>query len=789
MKPLRGRVCEVALLIIAGWQTMAWGQNPTLFTQQEREWIAAHPVLNVAVHPDWRPLEYVEDGVYKGLSAEYFDAISRVSGLQFLWQGMGWAQARAAIIEGSADILPTTSQLLASEQLRKLIVYSKPYFVGSTLIVTQAASPMMFDPRGLDGKPVAVKGGGAYERFLKSRYPDIRLIPVDTVSEGLSMVARGGAYAIIDVDAVLIPIMQQQYFDSLHVAGSIAEMPAVLSIGAHVENHLLISIIDKSLASLTASETDRMLTQWTETANYGPPALSATLKYYYRELLVVVTLLIIIVFLLIRAYTAQRQAQRSERDKAMLLAVMSHEIRTPMNAILSSVELLGRAPQTPEDAELTTIAVTSANTLLALLDGALDFSRLEAGKVAIACQPTDVRALIAEAVSICEFRAEEKNLPLKMCVHWDAPLWLNIDALRVRQVLINLLSNAIKFTEAGMVGVHASFEQDPLDAARGTLHMTVSDTGIGVSRCQQQRLFKAFTQADESVTRKYGGTGLGLTICRQLLLLMGGTIELRSEPEAGTIINVHLPVLVAEAQSDNVENDFSIAAQPGIGACLSVLVVEDHPQNQIVIGRQLQALGHQICQALTGQEGLEQFALETFDIVLLDCNLPDIDGYAVARQMREQQTLLALHTPIIAISAMVGEAHSEACLDAGFDGVLVKPLRFEQLREVIDLWCEVQSGPSANVLLELIGMEDMQQAFFESCRVDLEEVVQARKDRDWLRVSTLAHRIAGASLIIDFAEIVAAARHLETLAKKERGDQAIDTAIEDLKCLLMHASA
>ncbi|NNG65326.1 sensor protein evgS, partial [Pseudomonas fragi] len=204
-------------------------------------------------------------------------------------------------------------------------------------------------------------------------------------------------------------------------------------------------------------------------------------------------------------------------------------------------------------------------------------------------------------------------------LQWDSPLWLSVDALRLRQVLINLLCNAIKFTEAGEVKVVAGFEIDPEDSARGLLHLSIIDTGIGISWRDQRRLFQAFTQADDSITRKFGGTGLGLTICRRLLGLMGGTIVLHSELGKGTTFVVRVPALLAEPQVHLQQTNSSAstaAAGSGMPA-LKVLVVEDHPQNQFVIRRQLQTMGHENVQALTGQAGLDCFAGERFDVVLL----------------------------------------------------------------------------------------------------------------------------------------------------------------------------
>lgn len=774
------------LVLFAGcWHAVAWSQDSKLFTEQEKAWIIAHPVINIAVDPNWRPLEYIEDGVYKGLSAEYLKAISKASGLQFrVSSNTDWATARESILEGTVDVLPAVSSVLSSPQLRKRIAYSTPYFVGSTLIVTAADAPVMFDPRQLNGKTVAIKGGGAYERNLRFRYPSIRLITVRSPAEALEKVANGEAYAAVDVDAAMIPILQQRYFDTLHVAGSIADMPAVASIGVRIEEQLLKSIIDKCLASLTAAETDVMMARWVDAASYGPPSVATMLNYYFWELVVLVLFLLLFAYLLVQAYKAQHRARISERDKAMLLAVMSHEIRTPMNAILSSVELLGRTNLSPEDAQLAQVAVTSANTLLELLDGALDFSKLEAERLVIKCRPADIRGLIKDAVSISEFRAQEKNLPLKTEVQWLEPLWLQVDALRVRQVLINLLSNAIKFTEAGEVKVTASFVVDSADATRGTLHVAVSDTGIGVSKRDQQRLFQAFTQADESVTRKFGGTGLGLTICRRLLFLMGGTVELSSELGIGTTIELLLPAVLAEPQKDESMLVPALLTPSANQRVLSILVVEDHPENQFVIKRQLQMLGHQMTPALTGQAGLDLFAGEIFDVILLDCNLPDIDGYTVARRIRSAEESRDNYTPIIAISAMVGPEHSEACFMAGIDGILTKPLRVDQLREIIDLWCDVQSSVPSATPQDAHSDAELEQAFFQTSRLDLEQILLAADECNWPQVARVAHRIVGAAMMLDVPEVVAAARALETLAKGDAQAPLLNAAIDDLQCAL-----
>jgi signal transduction histidine kinase len=778
---LRGFL-RILVLMIAGFQGEAWSQSSDLFTEQELAWIAAHPVLTIGIDPEWRPIEYMGDGVYRGLSAEYMKAVARVSGLEFrLAPPVGWASATEALLEGRVDLLPAVSEWLAPPKLRQRIAYSEPYFVGSTLIVTQASSPVIFDPRQLSGKRVAVKGGGSYEQSLRASYPDIDLVVVDSPAQALEQVAIGHAYAAVDIEAALIPILQKRYFDTLHVAGSLPDMLAVVRIGTRIGDQLLISIIDKSLASLTAKETDLMLAQWVSTTNYKLPSWSTMLHYYVWELALAVILLLAFVFLLLRAYRARRRAERSERDKAMFLAVMSHEIRTPMNAVLSSVELLGRSKLSPDDALLAKVAVTSANSLLGLLDDVLDFSKLEADKLELRCLPTDLQALIQDALSIVESRAQEKRLRLSMSVRLDSPLWLVIDAQRVRQVLINLLSNAIKFTEAGLVSVEAEVTVDPLICGTGRLRLVVSDTGMGITRRQQLRLFQAFSQVDESVTRKFGGSGLGLTICASLLKLMGGSIRLESQFGRGTQVEVLLSAPLVPPLNNPMHEGHTAPLSTGERRALSVLVVEDHPENQFVIKRQLQALGHCVTQAETGELGLSLHARSTFDIILLDCNLPDIDGYAFAARVRRREVETLERVPIIAISALVGPEHMSVCFEAGMDGVLAKPLRIDQLGQIIDLWCDVT--PLATVDAdEPPGVEvDLQQAFIATSSMDLGYMFQALGASDWFQVARLAHRISGAAMMLGVTDVAAAAQEVEYLAAEAGDAQGIAAAIERLR--------
>ncbi|MBC3776850.1 transporter substrate-binding domain-containing protein [Pseudomonas sp. SWRI99] len=759
------------LLFGIGYLPLCAAQDPG-FTEQEQEWIASHPVINVAVGADWRPLEYVENGVYKGLSAEYLKAISRVSGLQFRWvPGASWSEAREALNKGQVELLPAVSEAFSTPALRDRIAYSQPYFAGSTLIVTRANSPTVYDPRQLSGKKVAIKGGGGYERSLREHYPGIQLLTVVTPSEALDLVATGEAEAAIDVDTALLPIMQRRYLGALHIAGTIVDMPAVVSMGVSRDQPLLLSIINKSIGSLTALETDQMIERWVVPTDYGLPSWPIVLHYYRWQALAAACLFALFAVLVYRALKARRRAERSERDKAMFLAVMSHEIRTPMSAILSSIELLERAKLAPEEARLAKVAASGANGLLELLDDVLDFSKMEAKKVTLDCKASDIAGLAREAVSIAEIRAQEKGLPLMLKLRLEEGVWPVIDAQRVRQVLNNLISNAVKFTAAGRVEVSVDLSTAQEDSALGVLSIKVEDSGIGIAKRAQSRLFRAFAQADQSTTRQFGGTGLGLRICKDLVELMQGDIQLHSQPGKGTVVEVRIPVaLTRQAASAAPLESLDDSARQATAeqhpedyqpASLTVLVVEDHPQNRFVIERQLHALGYAAVLVETGQAALDSIAETAFDIVLLDCNLPDIDGYTVASRIRQNELGSARHVPIIAISAMVGPEHLDASLSAGIDGVLSKPLRLNELRATIEMWCDTGQSLTPAVMDEPATATNLHEEFLLTSEADLAKLRQAVSAADWRQVARTAHRIVGAALSLGRPDIAGFARAIE----------------------------
>jgi two-component system sensor histidine kinase EvgS len=710
-----------------------------LFSAGEIAWMSAHPVVRIAAADSWKPIEYVEGGTLKGLSAAYLDVIARTSGLTF--ELVGAADSSRLFLDGKADLLPAVMQSSADESLRERMTLSTPYVVGTTLVITRESERIIFDVRHLTGKRVALLAAGPYETLFRTRYPAVQLLPVPSMEAALEAVATGQAFAVVGMDLTTLPVIRRKYYGRLHTSGALGEIPAALSFGIRSDLPELASIIEKSLGRLTAKQTDLMNEQWLASADYGSPSWTAILRYHTGEIALLCLALALLLLFVRQARSNRRHAVESERAKSRFLAVMSHEIRTPMNAVHSSIELLLRSAMTPHQRTLVKMACNASEDLLSVLDDVLDLSKLEASELQLEQIPTDVAALVEGAVEVARIRAYEKNLEIGATLDIPQDLRLVLDPTRVKQVLNNALSNAVKFTEQGSVSVHLSLEsvKEPL----GTLLMVIEDTGIGISDEQQRRLFRAFSQADTATTRRFGGSGLGLTICRELLALMHGTIELRSAPGLGTTVTCRIPVTIAsrlahEAPAMAMHVRPHARAEPR----QTILIVEDNAVNRFMLEHQLRELGFSTITVADGQAALDITASRRFALVLLDCDLPDMDGFAVARTIRAREAAARQYQPIIAISAAGGEAHEAACLSSGMDGTLRKPLRIDSLQRLVEAWCVTTTQAASPIP---VPHADLMGLFQRNAKTDLAALLAALEERRFSDAIHFAHRIDGAA--------------------------------------------
>ena len=475
---------------------------------------------------------------------------------------------------------------------------------------------------------------------------------------------------------------------------------------------------------------------------------------------------------------ARDAAERANRAKSTFLANVSHEIRTPLNAVVGTAELLGDTALTPTQHEHLDAIRESADALLDVINDLLDFSKMEAGKLAIERRAFHLRGFLDALLKSLAPRLRRRDVSLRSAVTDDAPDALVGDARLLRQILSNLVSNAIKFTERGEIVLRAR----PLEQADGevSLGFEVADTGIGISPDKQKVIFEEFVQADVSTTRRYGGTGLGLAIASRLVDALGGRIGLRSEPGRGSTFHFTARFGLGEARAGERPRGRPpvVELRP-----LRILLVEDSVPNQRVAVGMLEKARHAVRVAATGTEAVEACAAERFDIVLMDLQMPEMDGYEATRAIRRRESEQGgSRTPIVALTARSSRGADAPWRSVGFDGYLAKPYRSRELLEAIA--GVVPAAPAAGAQVPRAADRDAQarvdwDAALESVEGDREllrkvvdgflgqqpslcaELRAALQAGDLPVVQRVAHTVGGALRLFHGARVVCLASDLE----------------------------
>lgn len=706
---------------------LAATEEKIVLTEQERSWLQQHPIVRFAGAADWAPLSYLtENGQYDGIAGEYLELLGEKSGLKLeAVPTERWSDALLLVQQGRIDFLNAIS---TDPKRADLLDFSDAYLQADAVLVTRDNINFIDGLERLEGQRVGTVRDFVVAEHLLEDYPALALQFYPNVAEGLQALSQ----ARLDVFVIDIPTFEyyskQLSLANLKISGL---TPYTYNIGFGVAKGRpeLVSILNKSLALMTQKEKNRIYNNW---VTLEKPLVDYSLMWK--------TALGAAVFLLLMFYWNRRLAQevllrkraeaealQASRAKSDFLANMSHEIRTPMNSVLGFAELLDNMISDPEQKSYLKSIRSGGKALLEIINDILDLSKIEAGKMVVRPEPLSLANLFAEMEDFFRTRMAQKNLQFSYRIDADFPAYINMDAVRLRQILINLIGNAIKFTEQGGIELRCSdIQMHPGEDAVG-FSLEVSDTGIGVPVEQQQGIFNKFEQQQGLDSAKYGGTGLGLAICQSLARLMGGSIELESCPGEGSTFRVIFPqVEIAREQRDEDRAEaFSIMQfEPA-----NVLIVDDVKDNrQLVIGH-FKGSALTFYEASDGKEALELLGKFPMDLVLMDLRMPVLSGYETITRIKADETLQQV--PVVAFTASVMGEDLEKVSQYGFDDYLRKPVSRQDLLRVVAAFLpfSARQQDAAADLLDAVGVAPAQLGSFLAA-VDSELTAEWKEIKD-----------------------------------------------------------
>lgn len=655
-------------------------------TAAEQSWIAEHRNLRLGVDPTWPPFEYFDDkGVYRGMAANYINLLNERLGLSMnAVFGLTWAQVEAGARDRALDVL---SCLTETPARGKVLNFTQPYLSFPMVVIMRDDAPLITELADLREKLVVVVEGYAIHQYLREQNPEIQVRTVKAPLDGLHTVSLGQADAYIDNLAVATHLIQSHQLTNLKIAAPASQWSDDLRIGVRSDWPQLVTILDKGLASITAEEHSAIRQKWLSVRyDYGINPAEVRRWGLYALLL---TSLLIALFLLRNRYlqrwnarlsaeiderlAAERRAEAANDAKSEFLANMSHEIRTPMNAILGMTHLALQTPLDTRQRDYLDKVETSGRMLMRVIDDILDFSKIEAGRLDMEQVEFSLDDVLKNLADLSASKAQRKGLELVFSPAPDLPRQLLGDPLRLEQVLLNLVDNAVKFTPAGEVVL--TVDRLSAEGEEVVLRFTVEDTGIGLSADQISRLFRPFTQADNTTTRRFGGTGLGLAISRRLVEMMGGEIGAESEEGQGSRFSftARFGTVAAEAEA-------ALDPDPDLRG-LPVLLVDDNASSRHALRLILESLTFDVSEAASADDALVRFTQSPPPkLILIDESLPEMSGLELARRIKDTP---GEQRVILLASTSEGDDVRSRALRAGINWLVFKPVNRSALFDVI----------------------------------------------------------------------------------------------------------
>lgn len=748
------------------------------WTEDQLSFMTEHPVIRLGVDPGFVPFEFInEDGQYVGIAADYLALISERTGLQFeVVKGLTWPEAYDLALAGDIHVLPSVG--ITAERASQFL-YSEPYYYFQRVIVTRDEDTSVSALEDLAGYAVAVQRNSSHHSYLLD-YAKVNLSLYDSVERALTAVATGEEKAFLGNLATTNYTIRLNALTNLRFVAFEAEKGQSLHFAVHKDFPELVTIINTVLDTITESERLAIHNKWVALSGDGidcRPLIRgfAIIGSFAAIVLAVSSYWIVKLRKEIQEririqedlQRAKQAADEANEFKSSFVARMSHEIRTPLHAITGMTYLLKQSNLTSSQKMYADSITQASSNMLHIVNDILDYSKVEAGRIEMEVTPFNMNQVIQNVVNIVLYKIQEQEIGFKLAQDPLLPNWFLGDSKRIEQVLLNLLDNAAKFTNEGEILLEISLIAREEDLCH--LSFTIKDTGIGMDEEQIKKLFDPFVQGDSTINRRFGGSGLGLSIVKNLVDLMGGKLQVSSTPNEGStfIVQLSLPI-DREKDEPNlglVESHCELATStsnaPGMlekvdGKTYTVMVVEDNKTNQLISQSFLQQMGIESLLASDGKEAVELYEQhqDKISLILMDLHMPVMDGYEAAKIIKD----MSPSVPMVAMTADVMLDVKEKCAASGLHHFLSKPFDPDEfigmVRELI-FTQEKEPSPKPQNLDRVAGLRNMggnvdiyQQVlaeYFNENRGTADKLALAIHDKRYAEAAQIVHKVKGSS--------------------------------------------